>query len=49
MKPFQYLAPTTLSEVISLLAKYKDEAKVIAGGTDLVVQMRKRTVMPHTQ
>lgn len=47
MKPFQYLAPTTLSEVISLLAKYKDEAKVIAGGTDLVVQMRKRTVMPQ--
>lgn len=47
MKPFQYLAPTTLSEAISLLAKYKDEAKVIAGGTDLVVQMRKRTVMPQ--
>jgi len=46
MKPFQYLDPANTSEAILLLAKYKEEAKVIAGGTDLVVQMRKRAVRP---
>jgi carbon-monoxide dehydrogenase medium subunit len=47
MRPFQYLAPASTSEAISLLVKYKDEAKVIAGGTDLVVQMRRRLVKPQ--
>jgi CO/xanthine dehydrogenase FAD-binding subunit len=46
MKPFQYLDSANTSEAILLLAKYKEEAKVIAGGTDLVVQMRKRAVRP---
>jgi aerobic carbon-monoxide dehydrogenase medium subunit len=47
MKPFQYLDPANTSEAILLLAKCKEEAKVIAGGTDLVVQMRKRAVKPQ--
>jgi carbon-monoxide dehydrogenase medium subunit len=36
-----------MPEAISLLAKYEEEAKVIAGGTDLVVQMRKGSVSPR--
>jgi carbon-monoxide dehydrogenase medium subunit len=47
MRPFQYLAPASTSEAISLLVKHKDEAKVIAGGTDLVVQMRRRLIKPQ--
>jgi len=46
MRPFQYLSPGNLSEAISLLAKYREEAKVIAGGTDLVVQMRRGVIKP---
>jgi carbon-monoxide dehydrogenase medium subunit len=47
MKPFQYLEPSSTKEAISLLVKHKDEPKVIAGGTDLVVQMRNRVVKPQ--
>ena len=47
MRPFQYLAPTSISEAISLLAMHKEEARVIVGGTDLVVQMRRRVAMPR--
>ena len=29
---FEYLAPTTLQEALTLLSTHKDEAKVLAGG-----------------
>jgi carbon-monoxide dehydrogenase medium subunit len=35
-----YFEPRTLSEAVSLLAKYGAEAKVIAGGTDMMVDMK---------
>src|SRR5439155_24816721 len=35
-----YFEPKTVSEAVSLLAKYGDEAKVIAGGTDMLVDMK---------
>jgi carbon-monoxide dehydrogenase medium subunit len=35
-----YFEPKTLPEALSLLAKYGDEAKVIAGGTDMLVDMK---------
>jgi CO/xanthine dehydrogenase FAD-binding subunit len=41
---FDYLAPTTLDEALSLLAKYKGRAKVIAGGTDLVPKLKRREI-----
>jgi len=40
----QYLMPKTLSEALTLLSDYKGEARIIAGGTDLVVQGRGGTV-----
>lgn len=40
MMRFEYLRPITIEEAISLLCKYDGKAKVIAGGTDLVVQLR---------
>ena len=40
MKWFDYENPKTLSEAIELLSKYGDDSRLIAGGTDLIVQMR---------
>jgi carbon-monoxide dehydrogenase medium subunit len=41
---FNYLAPATLDEALSLLAQYKSKARVIAGGTDLVPKLKRREV-----
>ncbi|MBM2831356.1 MAG: FAD-binding PCMH-type protein, partial [Dehalococcoidia bacterium] len=39
---FEYLIPTSLAEACALLAKHQGKARVLAGGTDLVPQMKKR-------
>ncbi len=44
---FQYLQPLTLQEATSLLAEKDGEAKVIAGGTDLINLIRTKTIRPH--
>ena len=44
---FEYFAPSTLAEVISLLAEYKGKAKLYAGGTDVLVQMKQRKLTPE--
>ena len=40
MRAFEYHAPTTLNEAISLLQEHGEAARPLAGGTDLVVQMK---------
>jgi carbon-monoxide dehydrogenase medium subunit len=40
LKDFEYCAPKTLREAVSLLAEKGESARVMAGGTDLIVQMR---------
>jgi carbon-monoxide dehydrogenase medium subunit len=40
MKDIDYAAPKTLSEAVSLLAEKGDRARVLAGGTDIIVQVR---------
>lgn len=40
MKDFEYAAATTLDEAVSLLAAAGNRAKVLAGGTDILVQLR---------
>lgn len=40
MQSFDYVAPTSVDEVISLLASKNGDAKILAGGTDLLVQLR---------
>ena len=42
----EYVTPKTIEEARSLVLKYKGEAKIIAGGTDLVVQMKHKEVLP---
>ena len=46
MKSFEYFAPRSLEEAIGLLDKYGKQAKVLAGGTDLIVQMKAGIVCP---
>lgn len=46
METFEYMAPNSLAEAISLWAKLGETAKLLAGGTDLVVQMKQGTAKP---
>jgi CO/xanthine dehydrogenase FAD-binding subunit len=43
---FEYSAPGTVGEVCSLLSENKGKAKILAGGTDLLVSMKKRNESP---
>jgi carbon-monoxide dehydrogenase medium subunit len=47
IKDFEYLAPKTLKEALTLLDKYQDECKVIAGGQSLLILMRQGLVTPQ--
>ena len=40
MRPFAYARPKNLDEALALLDTHGPEAKLLAGGTDLVAQMR---------
>jgi len=43
---FDYRRPSTLSEVTGLLAEHPGTARVLAGGTDLVAQLRDDVIAP---
>lgn len=40
MAELAYFEPTSVAEAVSLLGRYRAEARVLAGGTDLLVQMK---------
>ena len=40
MKDFDYSAPVSVEEATTLLAKHGDQARMLAGGTDIIVQLR---------
>jgi len=44
---FGYFAPTTIEEACSLLSQYGGKARVLAGGTDLLVSMKKGEIGPQ--
>ena len=46
MKNFDYTKPSSLSEVVSLYAKYRDKARLLLGGTDLIVMMNDGVINP---
>jgi carbon-monoxide dehydrogenase medium subunit len=46
MIKFDYLEPVSVSEALEFLERYGDEARVIAGGTALIIWMRQRLLMP---
>ncbi len=43
---FDYLGPDDLQGALELLAIHRDEAKILAGGTDLLVRMKKGLLKP---
>ncbi len=43
---FQYLAPQKIEETLTILGELRDQAKIIAGGTDLLIQMKNRAITP---
>jgi carbon-monoxide dehydrogenase medium subunit len=46
MRGFEFHAPTTLQAVHNLLAQHGENAKLIAGGTGLVLMMKQQLVVP---
>ncbi len=44
---FEYFAAQSVAAVCSALAECPDETRLLAGGTDLILQMRRREVMPR--
>ena len=43
---FDYLGPDNLEEALDLLDTHRDDAKILAGGTDLLVRMKKGLLKP---
>ncbi len=46
MNTFQYLAPRTLAEVLEISNLHKEKVKLLAGGTDLIPQLKENKVSP---
>ena len=46
MIKFDYQEPATLQEAFALVEQHGEDAKVIAGGTSLIIWMRQRLLMP---
>jgi CO/xanthine dehydrogenase FAD-binding subunit len=44
---FEYFRPLSVEEGCSLLYKHKTAAKILAGGTDLFVKMKKKQILPR--
>lgn len=44
---FEYLAPSTLDEAVSLLAEHGDDARLVAGGTDILPNMKHGLLEPR--
>ena len=47
MKNFNYFAPESLSEAYDILARYSERSFLMAGGTDLLVQMKAKSIVPE--
>lgn len=44
---YEYHAPKTKAEVLDLLADIGDKAKILAGGTDLVIMLKEKMIAPE--
>ena len=47
LKNFEYFDPTSVGEAVQLLRQHAGQAKVLAGGTDLFLRMRRRALLPE--
>ncbi len=46
MKKVDYFKPKSIEEALTLLAQYGEKAKLIAGGTDVIVRMKQKVMAP---
>ena len=46
MKPFEYIAPKDISQAFNSLEEFGEESKLMAGGTDLLVQLKQGHLAP---
>lgn len=46
MKPFEYVAPGTADEAVAILAKNGPDARLLAGGTDYLVELKHSSSVP---
>lgn len=47
MRAFAYERPTRLAAAVALLAERGPEARLLAGGTDLIIRLRDGSIRPH--
>ncbi len=47
MNESKYLTPKATAEAISIISRYKRKAQIIAGGSDLIVGMKRRQILPE--
>jgi carbon-monoxide dehydrogenase medium subunit len=40
LEPFEFVSPSSIDEAVKILASKGDQARIMAGGTDMLVQMR---------
>jgi 2-furoyl-CoA dehydrogenase FAD binding subunit len=45
-RPFDYVRPDTVEEVLALLAEYGDDARILAGGQSLMAMLNLRLIEP---
>lgn len=45
-RPFDYVRPETVEEVVALLAEYGDDARILAGGQSLIPMLNLRLIEP---
>lgn len=48
MRAFAYERPTSLADAVALLASQDGDARLLAGGTDLIIRLRDGTIRPRT-
>ena len=48
LPPFTYLAPVSVGDAVKLIADHGPEAMLVAGGTDLYPNMKRRQFEPKT-
>lgn len=46
LSQLEYFTPKSIEEAISLLSEYGEKARIISGGTDLLMQMKNRVTLP---
>ena len=47
MNKFEYFEPQSVDDLLSLLEEYGEGAKILAGGTDLIPQMKRGLIVPR--